>query len=147
MARSPDHRRRRGGATLVESALILTVLLTLILGMIDLGLGVLQFNTISHAAREGARQAMVHGQLSKSPWPTGTFDASTSNAVTTAIQPALCGCNLSNTNITVTQLDGSNAPEKRVQVVVTTSYQPMITWIFGSIALQLSATSTTRFAH
>jgi len=56
-ADSPDRR----GATLVESALTLPLLLLLIFGMIDLGITVQRAALCHEVARIGARMAVVHG--------------------------------------------------------------------------------------
>jgi Flp pilus assembly protein TadG len=144
----PEHRCTRRGSALVEAALILTILLTLIFGMIDLGLGVMRFNMISHAAREGARQAMVNGQYSLYPWPPGTWNASTpGQRVVDAISPQLVGCDLTQTTINVAWVDGTNEIQQRVRVTIDTTYQPLMTYLFGAGPLHLEAASTTRFAH
>lgn len=53
--------RRKGekGASLVEFAFVLPLLLLLILGMIEFGFLFAQYNEIRHGAREGARYAAV----------------------------------------------------------------------------------------
>jgi Flp pilus assembly protein TadG len=53
--------RRRGehGQALVEFALILPVFILMLVGLFDLGRAVYAFNTISNAAREGVRVAIV----------------------------------------------------------------------------------------
>lgn len=51
----------RTGATLVESALTLPLLLLLIFGMIDLGIAVQRAALCHEAARMGARMVIVHG--------------------------------------------------------------------------------------
>ena len=148
MVRRQQHPCPRRGASLVEAAIILSILLTLIFGMIDLGLGVMQFNMISHAAREGVRQAMVNGQYSLKPWPAGTWAASNSGQpAVAAISPQLIGCDLARTNISVSWVDGSNAIDKRVRVAIDTRYQPFMTSLFGTGELRLEAVSTSRFAH
>jgi Flp pilus assembly protein TadG len=53
---SPD----KPGQSLVEFAIILTVILLLILGSIDLGRGIYAFSVIQNAAREGARYGSVN---------------------------------------------------------------------------------------
>jgi Flp pilus assembly protein TadG len=58
------HRRRHGrGQTLVEFALILPVFLLVLFGILDLGRGVLAFNSIANGAREGARVAIVNQSM------------------------------------------------------------------------------------
>lgn len=47
------------GQDLVEMALILPLLLALLLGIIEFGVAVLRYNTVSNAAREGARAGVV----------------------------------------------------------------------------------------
>jgi Flp pilus assembly protein TadG len=58
---SPKIRRRTGsrGASAVEFALILPILILLLFGIIEFGRGYNARNTITHAAREGARAAAV----------------------------------------------------------------------------------------
>ena len=51
----------RTGATLVESAITLPLLLLLIFGMIDLGIAVQRAALCHETARIGARMAVVHG--------------------------------------------------------------------------------------
>jgi hypothetical protein len=57
-------RDRERGVTLVEFALTLPIILALLFGAIDLGLAVYASNTVSNAAREGARVAAVNQILS-----------------------------------------------------------------------------------
>lgn len=51
---------RNRGQSLVEFALVLPLFLVLFIGVIDLGLGVFAYNSITNAAREGARLAIVN---------------------------------------------------------------------------------------
>jgi Flp pilus assembly protein TadG len=58
MTRHPAARR---GATLVESAFVLSVLFFLLLSVVIGGHGVLRYQQLAMLAREGARYASVHG--------------------------------------------------------------------------------------
>lgn len=51
-------RRRRGGA-LLEFALVVPVLISLLLGMLEVGRGYMALNSLTTAAREGARTAVL----------------------------------------------------------------------------------------
>ena len=62
---SPAHSGERSQA-LIEFALISPVLLLLVFGIIDIGRAVFYYDTLSHAAREGARQAVS----ASTPLPT-----------------------------------------------------------------------------
>lgn len=51
--------RSEGGASLVEFALVLPLLLTIIFGLIEMSWAFAQTNDVRHGAREGARAAAV----------------------------------------------------------------------------------------
>jgi Flp pilus assembly protein TadG len=59
----PWHRRLRSesGQSLVETALTLTLLLTLVFGIIEVSIALFSYHFISNAAREGTRYAIVRG--------------------------------------------------------------------------------------
>lgn len=52
-------RRQRRGQTLVEFALILPIFILVLVGIFDFGRAVYDYNTISNAAREAIRLAVV----------------------------------------------------------------------------------------
>ena len=58
----PPQRRERG-QSLVEFALILPVLVLILMGLFDLGRAVFAYNSVSEAARNGARVAIVNQTL------------------------------------------------------------------------------------
>ncbi len=149
-------RKKREGATLVEAGFSFLLFLTLVFGMLDLGMGVFRHNILSEAARQGCRQAIVHGGKALSsfnggPWgpsQIGPVAANSKNVpIVTGIQPYLVGCDLSKTNITAQWIDSSNDVQKRVRVTITTTYTPIMTWIFGNPSFNLTATSTMPIAH
>lgn len=72
----------RRGQSLVEFALILPVFILLLLGIVDLGRGVFAYNTVSNAAREGARLAIVDQTISH------VRDEASTAAVSLGIDPA-----------------------------------------------------------
>jgi Flp pilus assembly protein TadG len=49
------------GQSLVETAVCLALLFTLMFGIMETGLAMYFYNTVAEAAREGSRYAMVHG--------------------------------------------------------------------------------------
>jgi Flp pilus assembly protein TadG len=64
--RRKDGRRGRGAA-LIESALVLLLFLTLVLGTIEIGRMVFAYNFVSWAASSGSRFASVRGERSGQP--------------------------------------------------------------------------------
>jgi hypothetical protein len=144
----------RRGATLAETAVVLNVFLILVLGMLDLGIGVLRYNAVAHAARQGARQAMLHGSFAPSnvqggPWgPTPINTTGDSGVpIAAALEQYLFTCDPDTTTIKVEWPDGSNLPGKRVRVTVSTPYHPMMSFIFGNPSITLQATSIVQIAH
>ncbi|MCI0456602.1 MAG: pilus assembly protein [Gemmataceae bacterium] len=141
---------RRRGATLVEGAIVLSAFLLLILGVIDLGMGVLRYHVVAQAARAGARQAIVHGNQTPratSSWGPSTITVKgddTSSEVSNAIRPYLTGLNPANVDIKVEWPAGTNDMDAPVRVTVTTSHQPML--LFDIAAIPLTASSTMRIA-
>src|SRR5689334_18317964 len=69
MRKTTKHRRvaTQRGSFLVETGLTLTLFLTIILALIDVGRAVWVHNAISHLSREGSRYAMVHGATNAAP--------------------------------------------------------------------------------
>jgi Flp pilus assembly protein TadG len=57
---SGTRRQEAGGQSLVEFALVLPLFLVLVIAITDIGLGVFAYNSITNAAREGARLAIVN---------------------------------------------------------------------------------------
>jgi hypothetical protein len=65
---SLSRRKRQESQALIEFALISPVLLLLVFGIIDIGRAVFYYDTLNHAAREGARTAV----RASSTLPTNT---------------------------------------------------------------------------
>jgi Flp pilus assembly protein TadG len=63
------------GQTMVEFALILPILMLLLTGFFDLGRVVLANDALSHAAREAARYAIVHGGSVMNRCPVGPLSS------------------------------------------------------------------------
>src|ERR671918_2617172 len=64
MMRLRGRRKPSRGQTLVEFALIIPLFVLLLFGILDFGRAVLAYNSISNAAREGARTAIVNQRVS-----------------------------------------------------------------------------------
>jgi hypothetical protein len=144
------HPRR--GAAIVEGAFVLSVLLTVLFGMFDVGLAVLRQNTLAEAVRVLARSAIVHGALANSQvgaWGAGTISTTAADASPAAsvVKPLLVTMNPSAVSLSLQWLDGDNQPGHRVVAKLSYQHQPMIPFILGSAPINLSATSTMRIAH
>lgn len=137
---------------MVETAIISSVFLLLILGTFDLGLATYRFNTLSQAARQGARKAIVRGKLAPpamTAWGPATYNgtAGDGSVYAQAVSPMLVGFVLNDVTIKVEWPDGDNALQQRVRYTVTTTYRPLLTSVFSNSSYTQSAASTMPIAH
>jgi hypothetical protein len=143
-------RRRRGGA-IAEGIITSSVLLMLIMGAVDLGVATFRMHVVSEAARQGARRAIVHGVKADrlGSWGPSAFSGSgtSTDPKVTEIQGYLASLDPSTVTINVTWPDGGNKVEQRVTYQVSTTWTPMMGWIFGSSTYTLTGQSTMLIAH
>jgi len=143
----------RRGATMVEMAIVLMVFLTLVLGMLDLGTAVFRNHVLAQAARQGVRQAIVHGSMADKlgPWGPATVSgtAESGHPLIAAIRPLLTGFALGEVTVLAEWPDGGNdvSEDHRVRVTVSAPYRPVVLFIFGNPTYTLRGTSTMTIAH
>jgi Flp pilus assembly protein TadG len=135
------HRRQRvaeRGTSSVELALILPIFLLFILGVVDLGQAVVLYNASSEAARDGARL----GHVTVQPNPTVTAPPTMTPAQATVIaSTARTSAGPLGGNLGVTSSAGIDARGPYVQVVVTTTYQPVARQFLPGATIPISAGS------
>jgi hypothetical protein len=149
-----------------------TLFLTLVFGMLNLGGALFRNHVACEAARQGARNAIVHGYLSRHnstmnawgptpsyvPAPTSgsLYSGSTSYSVqadnpsdelASTISPYLAGLDPSTVTIQIQWPDGDNEPGNRVTVTVTAPYRTITPFIFGDQTITLVGSSTMTIAH
>jgi Flp pilus assembly protein TadG len=115
------------GQALIEMAIVIPLLLLLVLGIFEFGRAMYIKNTLTHAARSGARTAAVTPNLA--PDTTYTGCSSTNAVVQTACQNLYSGINKNNVSILVQAFSpGSTTPKgssaisgDSVKVTVTVS--------------------------
>ncbi len=120
-------RKGERGQTMVEFALVFPVFLLLLFGVLDFGRVVYAYNTISNAAREGARAAVI-------------LDNTPDQVKTTVVQKAV-SLSLTTANVNVT----SRAVGQPVTVTVDYRFTPIVTAIvdaMGASGIDLHASST-----
>ncbi len=131
------HAARRG-ASVVEGAIVLPLVIILLVGMVDLAIAVYASNTTAEAARVGTRYAIAHGAKSKTPLGPAANNATVENKVRSSAP----GMVASNVTVTSTWLDGNNNPGSRVKVTVNYNYRFAVAWIFGASTRSLRGEST-----
>jgi len=170
--RIESRRNRRRGAALVEAAIMTSLFLSLVVGMLDLGIALFRMHVASEAARQGARNATIHGYYapngstmnawgptpeyypaltSQSLYATAssyTVRADTaSDELAATIRPYLVGLDPSTVTIQIQWPDGDNDLANRVTVSVSAPYQHLIPFVFGTDTITLSAASTMSIMH
>ncbi|HEX2766839.1 MAG TPA: TadE/TadG family type IV pilus assembly protein [Candidatus Limnocylindria bacterium] len=132
--------RQRRGQAMVELALALPIFLVVILGLIEGGRYVFYSETLNHAAREGARYAIIHGEHAEDGVPTGPPHDPSGAAVKHAVREAAYGLQ-SGGEITVPDpvyQPNSNRRGSLVTVTLSYTYTPIVP-IFGPITIDAEA--------
>src|SRR5262245_42590854 len=110
MTSCPHHPRR--GATIVEGAIVLSILLLFIFGGMDLALAVLRYNALGEGACRAARCAVVRGKTATQLGSLGPgkmeFTADASNTVADSFRFVLATMNPAEVHATVEWPEGSH---------------------------------------
>lgn len=137
---------------MVECAFVLMILLLTLLTMLDLGLAVLNYNTLSAAARRTARQAIVRGEHAaplRTAWGVteyaATADDETEQAA--AVRAGLVAISPQDVDIRMEWPDGDNRVNDRVRVTLSHRYVPILPLPFLSEYYDLKAVSTMTIVH
>ncbi len=126
----PDRRKQRG-QTMVEFAIVATVTLTLIFGIIQSAIAVYAYSFVSYGARAGVRYAMVRGTNSGSP--------ATNASVQTYVQGLAVALNTSSLTVTTTWTP-NESQGSTVAVRVTYAFAPLIAFVWKT-TLNMSSTA------
>ena len=142
-------RGREKGQAMVEFSMLGIVLFIMVFGMIDAGRAVWNYNTLSHATREGTRYAIVHGADSSNP--SGPDSANFTSPrddvmVTQTIEKYGSGLDPDRLKVTSEWLDGSNERGNSIKVTSSYDYQPMFNF-FGTLSFTLTSSSTMEITN
>jgi Flp pilus assembly protein TadG len=134
---------RRSGATAVEAAVILPVLLIFTIGVVIGGLGIFRYQEVALLAREGSRWASVHGATYQSE--AGAASPVTATDVyNNGMKPLVVALDTSKLTYTVTYSPDMTSPNSSVTVTVNYQWLPEA-YLIGPI--KLSCTSTRLMAY
>lgn len=137
----------RRGTALVECAITLPLTLFVLFSLLDLGLMVTRYNSLSEASRRIARQAILHGSLA--PEIVGTWGPDEVNTTVdegTAFVSSAYGATPtmkgSQVNVRLSWPDGGNNPRDRVQVDISYVHVPLVPALcpWGPVTLHASTT-------
>lgn len=143
------HRR---GAAAVEGAIVILSFLTLILGLLDFSLAVLNHNNLTAVAGRLGRAAIVHGNKSGpqlNPWGPASFTGTAASAgeIPATVRPYLATMPAAQVQIRVEWPDGGNAIGQRVMTTVSYQQQLISTQLFGISSWTQHAVSIMRIQH
>ena len=119
------------GAAVVELAVVLPLLLTIVFGIIEFGWVFMVRETLVNSSREGCRVAVLQG--------------STQQAIMEQVAASMAGVGLSNYSVRITSSTPAN-PNETVQVLIPYSEVSLLGGYFfgGSTNFNLSATTVMR---
>jgi hypothetical protein len=155
---------------MVEFALIAPIFIVLLFSIIEFGRAVYHIQMLNHAAREGARYAIVHGSESmcpSGPMPAGkesdACDPTGANVVAATKNAAIAVLDSSPTDFQVhvrwcdqsggigdcpgTIGDGTNARNEAVHVEVAYTFRPFLAGVVPLPTFNLSGGSTLVVNH
>jgi hypothetical protein len=134
--------RRSRGQALVEFALVAPIFFVLLIGLIEGGRYVFYAESLNHAAREGARYAIIHGSNSQPVSArTGPPEDPTGELVKEAVRSAAVGFNDPGLVIPNPNWWPANNNRRGTNVTVTLqyTYSPVVP-LFGDITVEAEAT-------
>ena len=133
--------RQEDGAVLIETALVYMLMMTCVLGIIELCMMTYTYSVYADAARQGVRYATFHGKNSGANCSgPGCTDSSGGNVVSVVTAYAAgYTAPVSGMTIVPNYPDGTNAPPSRVTVTIRYTYQPLFLLPGASHVFQVSS--------
>jgi Flp pilus assembly protein TadG len=136
----------RHGQALVEFALVFPVLVIIVLAMFDLGRGIFMYGTISNAAREGGRTAIVNQNVSdiaaRAEAQATSLDFSGASGCSGGTPSGPSGVCATFTLADMTTPCSPTAPGCVATIVVKATFTP-ITPLIGNLVGPIAMTSKT----
>jgi Flp pilus assembly protein TadG len=135
--------RSQAGQALVEFSLAVIVLMVLVIGVVEAGRAVWNYNTLSNAVREGSRYAIVHGGAAADPAGPIPNNAQ----VELQVEQFASGLDTGDLTVTSTWLDGNNNKGSRVRVSATYDFDTIFSSLLGIPAVTMTSTSTLNITN
>ena len=126
------------GQGMVEFSIVLPIFFVLTFGIVEMGWLVYTNHTLSSATREGARFAMVRGEMSEQLATVATVEE-----VVRDRSGALSG----EISVTDVAFEPDASPGSQVTIRTEYEYQPIIGMILGITPMTLSSDSTVIVQH
>lgn len=142
-----ERSRLRRGAAMVETALVLSAWMILLLGTLDIGMILFRHTVMQQIAERAARLAMIRGVNSTpqiASWGPATVRVRLhqSDPVANLLRPSTCGLTPSGFEVLLEWTDGGNQRDQRVTVTVSSAQDTILQSLLpgnGSFAMQSTA--------
>lgn len=138
--------RDERGQAIVEFALVGSIALMLLFGIVEIGRAVYTYHLVSNAARIGSRYAIVRGATCSQTSPAGSCQA-TSASIQTYVRSVSPGIDASQLTVATTYGTSSGCSDPKFQstlclVSVTASYKfTFLVPLVSSAAVTMASTS------
>jgi Flp pilus assembly protein TadG len=138
-------RPRRGlialrGQAAVEFAMVATVFLMLVFGIIDIARAIYSYNTVCYAASGTIRYASLNGASSSSPATTSTIQTEAMSFASSLNAISKCPLSGGGALCATTTWNPNNSAGGTVKVTVAYNFQPLAPF-FSTAILTLSSTA------
>lgn len=147
-------RHTRRGVTLVEAAISLGFICTLIIGCIDFSIAAFRSEVLNHVAHKVGRSAVIHGTYAPTSWnggPWGPSEIETTMLATDPVASVASGLktSLNHASVTIKVIwpNGKNAPGNPVLVETRMTWSPMFLESMGIGVLTLRGRSYQIIQH
>ena len=130
------------GSILIETALGFMIMMTMVLGIMELCVMAYTYAAVEDATRAGVRYACLHGTDSTSCSGPSSGCADSTGANVTAYVKSYASSFFASSgslNVTVSYPDSASTPNSRVQVVAALAYVPLFHVPIGAQRLQVSS--------
>jgi Flp pilus assembly protein TadG len=142
-------RGTRAQATL-EIAVVGVLFAAIVIGLVEVGRAVWNYNTLAQATREGVRYAIVHGSRSAEPSGPGSanYTAPDQDAgVTEVVRRHASGLDAGRVEVSAVWLDGTNGRGARVKVTARYSFESAVGGLLGLPGITLTSSSLMRITY
>ncbi len=129
-------RQRTSGQGMVEFSLVAPLFFLMLFGVMEGGWLLFHNHQVSNAAREGARFAVVNGEMS------GTN--LTEDMIENHIRTRVTLSNWDSVNVSLELQEGNMEPESPIVVQVDYTHLTLVGFIFESASINLSSSSRMR---
>lgn len=141
------------GATAIEAAVVLPIVLLALFAILDLGLASLRYNVLAEAARRLARAAVMRGEETPSEmgndWGPTEIIATAADSMDPAltIHPLLPTMDPAEVSIRMTWPDATNNAGSRLRVELQYQHKPLIPGFNPWGAIELESSSQMRIIN